>query len=452
MTADQTPPPPFPDGKRKPPTIDLTATDVTETVVERETETGPVAEAAVAEPPPEPAPEIAAAAEPPKSEPQPEEAKSETKPETKSAAEPPPPPPPPRRRSAAGVIGGGIVGGAIAAGLLFAFNLFYPRDTETSALQARLAGIELELREMATRPRGAGGGDAGALDDVAARLGKVETALADIAQKLTKPAPLDPAVANRVSAIEGQVKAMTETVGILGRRNDEIAAIAGEARARADAASAAIAELTRKLAAQPAVSKADLDALTTRLNATAQDLAKLAARPPGDDRVSRLAIAAAVLRNTVERGEPYAAELAAVKALGADPAALASLEPFAATGLPSATVLAREISDLAPALLAASGATPREGGFLERLQSNAEKLVRIRRVEEVAGTDPTAIISRIEVKAAHADLAGALTELASLPPSARLPAEAWIKKAQARAAAIDAGRKLSADALAGLSK
>jgi hypothetical protein len=348
------------------------------------------------------------------------------------------------------VIGGGIVGGAIAAGLLFAFNLFYPRDTETSALQARIAGIELELREMATRPRGPG--DAGALDDVAARLGKVETALADIAQKLSKPAPLDPAVANRVSAIEGQVKAMAETVGILGRRNDEIAAIAGEARARADAASAAVAELTRKLAAQPAVSKADLDALTTRLNATAQDLAKLAARPPGDDRVSRLAIAAAVLRNTIERGEPYAAELAAVKALGADPATLAPLESFAATGLPSATVLAREISDLAPALLAASGATPRDGGFLERLQSNAEKLVRIRRVEEVAGTDPTAIISRIEVKAAHADLAGALTELASLPPSARLPAEAWIKKAQARAAAIDAGRKLSADALAGLSK
>jgi hypothetical protein len=447
MTADQTPPPPFPDGKRKPPTIDLTATDVTASVVAP----GPVAEAVVAEEPaqPEPVPETAAAPEPPKSEPQPE-AKPETKQETKSAAEPPPPPPPPRRRSAAGVIGAGIVGGAIAAGLLFAANLFFPRDTETSALQARLAGIELELREMATRPRGAG--DPRGLDDVTARLEKVEAALADAAQKLSKPAQLDPAVANRVSAIEGQVKAMAETVGILGRRNDEIAAIAGEARARADAAAAAVAELTRKLAAQPAVSKADLDALTGRLNATAQELAKLAARPPGDDRVSRLAIAAAVLRGPVQRGEPYAAELAAVKALGADAAALAPLEPFAATGLPSATVLAREISDLAPALLAASGATPREGGFLERLQSNAEKLVRIRRVEEVAGTDPTAVISRIEVKAAHGDLAGALAELTSLPPPARLPAEAWIKKAQARAAAIDAARKLSADALAGLSK
>jgi len=43
-------------------------------------------------------------------------------------------------------------------------------------------------------------------------------------------------------------------------------------------------------------------------------------------------------------------------------------------------------------------------------------------------------------------------ELASLPEAARAPAAAWIKKAQARAAALDASRKLAADSLAGLGK
>ena len=42
--------------------------------------------------------------------------------------------------------------------------------------------------------------------------------------------------------------------------------------------------------------------------------------------------------------------------------------------------------------------------------------------------------------------------LEKLPPSERAPAESWIKQAQARTAAIDASRRLAADALAGLGK
>ena len=68
------------------------------------------------------------------------------------------------------------------------------------------------------------------------------------------------------------------------------------------------------------------------------------------------------------------------------------------------------------------------------------------------GTDPTAMITRIEVKAVHADIAGALVELASLPASARAPAEAWIKKAQARATAVETSQRVAAEALAALGK
>jgi hypothetical protein len=53
---------------------------------------------------------------------------------------------------------------------------------------------------------------------------------------------------------------------------------------------------------------------------------------------------------------------------------LAPLEPFAATGLPSATALGRELVALTNALAQTSGAPPREGGFLDRLQANAERL------------------------------------------------------------------------------
>jgi hypothetical protein len=119
--------------------------------------------------------------------------------------------------------------------------------------------------------------------------------------------------------------------------------------------------------------------------------------------------------------------------------------------LPSNSVLGRELGQLVPAMREAAGtAQPREGSFLERLQANAERLVRIRPLEEKPGDDTHAILSRIEIKAGNGDIPGALAELAKLPPEVRAPAQAWIAKAEARAKADAASRKLAADAFAAL--
>jgi len=45
-----------------------------------------------------------------------------------------------------------------------------------------------------------------------------------------------------------------------------------------------------------------------------------------------------------------------------------------------------------------------------------------------------------------------LAELSKLPPDARAPAQAWIKKAEARTAAIAAAQSLAQTALAALAK
>ena len=57
---------------------------------------------------------------------------------------------------------------------------------------------------------------------------------------------------------------------------------------------------------------------------------------------------------------------------------------------------------------------PPVGGFLDRLQANAEKLVRIRPIDEAPGDDPAAVVSRAQAKAARADFTGAVTELNAL--------------------------------------
>jgi hypothetical protein len=135
-----------------------------------------------------------------------------------------------------------------------------------------------------------------------------------------------------------------------------------------------------------------------------------------------------------------------------DAALFAPLEPFAATGVPRNAALARELSQLSGAMLNAAGAAPREGGILDRIQQNAERLVRIRPISETPGDDPATIVARADVKASHGDIAAAITELGTLPPAVRAPAEPWMKKAQAQIAALAAARKLAADATGALAK
>ncbi len=61
-------------------------------------------------------------------------------------------------------------------------------------------------------------------------------------------------------------------------------------------------------------------------------------------------------------------------------------------------------------------------------------------------------IARIDIDAARADIAAALTDIAALPDAAKPLAADWVKKAEARNAAIAASGKIAADALAALSK
>jgi hypothetical protein len=54
---------------------------------------------------------------------------------------------------------------------------------------------------------------------------------------------------------------------------------------------------------------------------------------------------------------------------------------------------------------------------------------------------------RIEIAAAHADIAAALADLDKLTDAQRAPAQTWIAKAKNRQAALAAARQFPADAV-----
>src|SRR4051812_2856856 len=434
--------------RRRPPTvIDLPATEVPSEAVAPE----PQAEAAASPPgadpirpetaasPPSDAPPFnptsfdpnptalpagdAAAGQPPSNP----DAPGSGEPPAGSPSPPPPDEPPSGSRPAfafmpepstwpvAGIAG---IAGALIVALLF--WLFGPASGGRDASadwSPRLAVLEKQLNELAARPAPPRV-DPKTVDDLAARLGKLESAQAAPRVPVT-----DPVVLGRTNAAKSAPKSLADNVAALSRRADAADATVRDTNGR-------IKKLTAALA----------DVQTTARAAAA-----------GSDRASRLAVAASALRNAVEHGDPFTAELTIVKPLAPDAGAIALLEPFAASGVPSNATLGQELATMIRPLLRVSDQTPADAGFLDRLQANAQKLVRVRPVdEESRGDDRSAILSRIEQRASQGNVAAAMTEVAKLPADARAPMQAWIAKAEARNKALDASRRLAADAVAAL--
>jgi hypothetical protein len=350
-------------------------------------------------------------------------------------------------------------------------------------LSARL--VRLETASAAAAPEN-GRTDIGRIDDLSARLSRLETAAAatppdsgttdtaaingeftgeisgkisGLSERLAKleasiaamPAPVapDPTLAGRLAALEAAVKPIAEHVAELDRQFGDNAAAAQEARERAESVAKAMAEVSRADADQDKLhqsTKEELTGLDRRLDAfeglvkALKDQVAEFAAPKTDDPL-RFALVAAGLHSALERGEPFAAELAAAKAVGVDPALLDGFAPFADTGVPKPDELFRELTGLIPEMLKVS-APAANGNYLDRLQAHAEKLVRIRPVGDRPGDDAATMIGRIDRDMARRDLAGVLGEIERLPAPAQAIAEPWRKKAVARQAAIAASAQL----------
>jgi uroporphyrinogen-III synthase len=274
-------------------------------------------------------------------------------------------------------------------------------------------------------------------------------------------APLVPWAQNQAAsleALEARVNA-AET----GRRNAEERLARLEARQQAQPAAApaasdaaALEGLGRRIEAlerRPATSGAagDSQALTealqratARLDAIEARLGSLAAASAASDTAaatdaSAVALFAAVagLRAALAEGGPYQDELAAVAALGHGDAKVAAavqtLTPDAATGLPNLALLAARFrAATAPAIRRAGApAAADQGTLAERALARVESLVTIRRVGNGgdAKGDPVApALAALDT----GDLAAAVAALKILDGAAAAAARPWLDLAQRR--------------------
>ncbi|KQW19480.1 hypothetical protein ASC80_19130 [Afipia sp. Root123D2] len=277
----------------------------------------------------------------------------------------------------------------------------------------------------------------------AAILATLNARVARIESKASEPAApqaavTDPALADKLTSVETALASLRDDVTAL--------------RAQADKASADVSAV--KSAPAESAPVADFSAIEERLGKIERATAALAAAPPPsppaapapDPRLQQVA-AASSLDQAVRNGAPFATQLAAAAKLAGGTDALKPLAPFAASGIPAAGALSRELLTLLPQLEPKQVDAPASGGILDRLQQSAMKLVRVRRVD-APGSDVSAVIARAKAAAQRDDVAAASRELSALPAADRAAVQSWLDKVAARDAALAASQKFVADTMA----
>jgi hypothetical protein len=392
-------------GRRRPPVIEMTATEV------------PAEPVQPAAPAPEPTPETTAAtveAAPalgPRAE-RPPEAEPPAAPAEDMRVEPDiiaPPPPPPEKPGyalplvAAGLVGAlfGAIGGTIVPGLFGRAPTVDP---------ARVQLIEQSVAEIARRPAPALSSVA-EVQELGQRLAGVE---ADVKRRLethdqklaAAPTPSAPAAPVNLAPLTDRLNAVDRALAAAG---DGLKAV-----------------------------EPQLQQLASRLTQTAQRVEITAAAP--------LFSATQTLQQAFQRGAPFPGEVAALEALGVKPEQLASLKALAARGAPSVQQLAAAFQPLA-AQVARVGQPAATG-----VQAIIDSVVRTRATGPGAADTPEGLVSIIENALKGGDVSAALAAWARLPEPARKLSEGWAATAQDRAAAEKAIRDLQDSALAALRK
>ncbi len=278
--------------------------------------------------------------------------------------------------------------------------------------------------------------NAAVIDDLAARVTSIEA-------KTNKPAAVvpDPAMVGRVEALEKSLASLRGDLSDLRTQSEKLAASVNDAKStpRESAPSADLSAINERIA--------ELERAT---RAQVSEIAQASAKP-ADDVPLRRVVAASVLDVSVRQGEPYVAALAAAKSLAENADALKPLDGFAASGVPNAASLSRELLTLVPKLSPAQETATSGAGIVDRLQAGAAKLVRIERTDGV-GNDRGAVVARVTAAALRNDFTEARRELKTLAPADRAAAQAWLDKADARDTALAASRQFASEAMAALAK
>jgi hypothetical protein len=404
---------------------------------------------------------------------------------TAPASEPAASAPPPRPRRTGAILFGALIGAALVAGgvwlgqswqagrtnpalaaltnsLSALQSQFTAANADRDALRRDLAALRADLAPLGDRIAAArAGADPAALAEAQKQIADL-TARVDAAARTPLPPPgADPAA---VAALDRRIGAMEAALiaAPAGAAPDPAARAAAEALAtRLANAERALAVLRANVAAAANLTANDallrqVAALAARLDdmertARAGPLAAPPAAAPAGARGDTVVAYATQLRERMRGNGRFAAELSALRAAvgPGDPAlnaALASVEPLAAGGVPTSAELARRLAGAENAVFAAADGEP--AGWTDAVLRGVRSLVRVRRPGDAVPDGNIGRIERARALLLQGDAAGAVALVEQASPAAQAVLADWLGQAHARAALDEAGAVIAARAAA----
>lgn len=225
---------------------------------------------------------------------------------------------------------------------------------------------------------------------------------------------------------------------IEGQSGSQSAALSAEMENR-------LADLERQTQGLPQLSSA-LNEAQSAINANKQslqqqskDVEQLATsvnKPNSSEKLAAQAVAAAALKNDIDRGVPFESSLQVLQNLSGGGTTLASLAPFAQSGIPTIAQLSSSFASVSDVILAATEPAPGDD-LSSRLLAGVKSFVKVKPRKEIEGSTPIALVSQISKTLTDGDLNKASDLWGALPEAGQKASEEWHGQLQSRITAND---------------
>jgi hypothetical protein len=310
------------------------------------------------------------------------------------------------------------------------------RDDD-DAERGRAEPIDVEYEPAYREDRvGVGGGTALLLAVLAAGVGAAGGAVAPRVPAVASA--LDAVIP--VSASAGSPAAPSVTANVeLDQRLDALEAIVnaplaeaagaeGDTAARVFAIQAGLRDVETRLGQMP--SSQEVSALVAEVRRLQEELPAVAAEARSAATAARASYAVVAASEAARASGPFLQAHAALAALLPDDPNVAALEPLARTGAPTRVELREEFARLDNEIIRAARQSQAGAGFWGRIQAALAQWIVIRRAG--AGDTPEGIVERAEQHLAGDRLEAAIEELNRLPDAPKRVARPWITDASRR--------------------
>ncbi len=368
---------------------------------------------------------------------------------------------------AAGLIGGlvGVVGAGVGLEKLPLSGLLGKSEApeQISGIEQRLNAFDKKLADLSKALEGAASPD---------KLGSLEKRLAGLENKPVVVPAVPRAISDRLDKLEDTLKTLGSAAGEDGASGVEVSAaltakidgVSSDLEKRSGALKEELSELKNSVAAlgtpQSPRNEGAEKALTARLDGLEEKISSLAARPAtasvqvpvvqgAGSEGAAMALAFESLRRTVVSGEAYTSQLEALAKLAPEGLDLGKLKKTADSGVETERALLRALPPiLREARIAA--AKPDDDTFFDRLVSNAQSVVRVRRIGPAEGESSGSVLARMEAHMKSGGLAEILREAKGLDGPVLKSLQPWLDRAMAHSASRSALKALETSLLESL--